>query len=149
MTIADVADPTGGRGNWTYDCAGAQIRAHCRHLATVLTILGDIDAVNIDEVSKYLRRFILEDHPVVLDLSGVSYFSAAGISLLQTLDENCHAAGVQWSLVAGPAVRQLLGDNRADAPFPLTGSVHEALRDLADAIVSRRQLVLPLIKKTA
>ncbi|KZS72743.1 sulfate transporter [Mycobacterium kansasii] len=149
MTIADVADPTGGRGNWTYDCAGAQIRAHCRHLATVLTIRGDIDAVNIDEVSEYLRRFILEDRPVVLDLSGVSYFSAAGISLLQTLDENCHAAGVQWSLVASPAVRQLLGDDRGDAPFPLTGSVHEALRDLADAIVSRRQLVLPLIKKTA
>lgn len=149
MTIADVADPTGRRGNWTYDCAGAQIRAHCRHLATVLTIRGDIDAVNIDEVSKYLGRFILEDHPVVLDLSGVSYFSAAGLSLLQTLDENCHAAGVQWSLVASPAVRQLLGDDPDDAPFPLTGSVHEALRDLADAIVSRRQLVLPLIRKTA
>ncbi|EUA14221.1 STAS domain protein [Mycobacterium kansasii 732] len=149
MTIADVTDPTGRRGNWTYDCAGAQIRAHCRHLATVLTIRGDIDAVNIDEVNRYLRRFILEDHPVVLDLSGVSYFSAASISLLQTLDENCHAAGVQWSLVASPAVRQLLGDDRDNAPFPLTGSVHEALRDLADAIVNRRQLVLPLIKKTA
>ncbi|KZS57084.1 STAS domain-containing protein [Mycobacterium ostraviense] len=149
MTIADVADPTGRQGNWLYDCAGAQIRAHCRHLATVLTIRGDIDAVNVDDVGTYLRRFILGDHPVVVDLSGVSYFSAAGISLLQMLDENCHAAGVQWSLVASPAVRQLVGDDRDDAPFPLTGSVHEALRDLADVIVSRRQLVLPLIKKTA
>ena len=33
--------------------------------------------------------------------------------------------------------------------FPITLSVHEALHNLADAIVSRRQLVLPLIKKTA
>ena len=33
--------------------------------------------------------------------------------------------------------------------FPIARSVHEALRNLADAIVSRRQLVLPLIKKSA
>ncbi|ETW23168.1 STAS domain-containing protein [Mycobacterium gastri] len=149
MTIANVADPTSRRGNWTYDCAGAQIRAHRRHLATVLTIRGEIDAVNVDDVSEYLRRFILGDHPVVVDLSDVGYFSGAGLALLQMLDENCRAAGVQWSLVASPAVRQLVGDDRDDAPFPLTGSVHEALRDLADAIVSRRQLVLPLIRKTA
>jgi hypothetical protein len=33
--------------------------------------------------------------------------------------------------------------------FPITRSVHEALHNLADAIVSRRRLVLPLIRKTA
>ncbi len=33
--------------------------------------------------------------------------------------------------------------------FPIARSVREALRNLAEAIVNRRQLVLPLIKKTA
>jgi hypothetical protein len=41
-----------------------------------------------------------------------------------------------------------LGDDD-DAVFPIARSVHTALRNLADAIVSRRQLVLPLIRKTA
>jgi len=85
----------------------------------------------------------------VLDLSDVNLFAAAGISLLQGFDEDSRAAGVEWTLVASPAVIELLGNGGDEDLFPFTRSVHEALRNLADAIVSRRQLVLPLIKKTA
>jgi anti-anti-sigma factor len=146
MVIANVATR---HGYGTFDCVGAQIRAHCRHLATVVTVRGEIDAVNVDRVSEHLRRFILGSNPVVLDLSDVSYFAAAGISLLHRLDEDCRVAGVEWTLVASPAIVGLLGGGRGADAFPIAASVHEALRNLADAIVSRRQLVLPLIKKTA
>ena len=145
MTMANVATR---QGNGTFDCGGAQIRAHCRHLATVVTIRGEIDAVNVDQVSEYIRRFIHGGNPVVLDLSDLNHFAAAGISLLHELDEHCRAAGVEWTLVASPAVVELLGDYGEDL-VPFTSSVREALHNLADAIVSRRQLVLPLIKKTA
>jgi anti-anti-sigma factor len=130
--------------NCTFDCVGAQIRAHCRSLATVVTVRGEIDAVNADRASKYIRRFIVGQNPLVLDLSGVTQFAPAGISLLQMLDEDCGAAGVQWTLVASPAVIELLGDG-----WDITRSLPEALHNLADAIVKRRQLVLPLIGKTA
>jgi anti-anti-sigma factor len=146
MTMTDVATR---RGNGTFDCGGAQIRAHCRHLATVVTIRGEIDAVNVDQVSEYIRRFVHGSNPVVLDLGDLSHFAAAGISLLHELDEDCRAAGVEWTLVACPAVSELLGDGYGEDVFPFTRSVREALHNLADAIVSRRQLVLPLIKKTA
>ena len=146
MTIANVATR---RGYGTFDCGGAQVRAHCRHLATVVTVRGEIDAVNVDRVSEYIRRFIPESNPVVLDLSDVSHFAAAGIWLLHRLDEDCRAAGVEWTLVATPAIIAMLGDGFGQETFPITLSVHEALRNLADAIVSRRQLVLPLIRKTA
>ena len=146
MTIANVVTRP---GNGTIDCDGAQIRAQCRHLATVVTIRGDIDAVNVDRLSGYTRRFVLGGEPVVLDLSDMNHFAAAGISLLHSLDEDCRAAGVEWTLVAGPAVSELLNDGRDEDVFPVTRSVRDALRNLADAIVSRRQLVLPLIKKTA
>jgi anti-anti-sigma factor len=136
-------------GNYTFDCSGAQIRAHCRHLATVVTIRGEIDAVTVDRVSNHIRRFILGTNPVVFDMSHVSRITAAGLSLLHGFDEDCRAAGVEWTLVASPAVIELLGNDRDEGMFPITGSVHEALRNLADAIVSRRQLVLPLIRKTA
>jgi hypothetical protein len=54
-------------------------------------------------------------------------------------------------LVASPAVIEFVGDGRDQDQglFPVTRSVHEALRNLADAIVNRRQLVLPLVRKTA
>lgn len=151
MTIAITPSasnvPTRQR-NYTFDCSGAQIRAHCRHLATVVTIRGEIDAVNVDGAGEYIRRFILGQNPVVLDMSDVSHFAAAGISLLYRFDDDCRAAGVEWTLVAGRALIELL-DERNEATLPMTRSVHEALHNLADAIVSRRQLVLPLIKKTA
>ncbi|KQH78275.1 sulfate transporter [Mycobacterium gordonae] len=133
------------------DCNGAQIRAHCRHLATVVTIRGEIDAFNVDQVGEHVRRFVLRDNPVVLDLSAVTHFSSAGIALFCVLDEECRAAGVEWMIVANPVVNALLGDSSdpAEALFPVTRSVHEALRYLADGINWRRQLVLPLVKKSA
>jgi len=66
-----------------------------------------------------------------------------------TFDDDCATAGLEWTLVPGRAVTELLSDAAAEETFPVARSVHEALRNLADAIVSRRQLVLPLIKKTA
>ncbi len=146
MTTAYVATRP---GNGAVDCGGAYIRAHCRHLATVVSIRGEVDAVNVDRVSEYIRRFVHGGNPVVFDLSGVNVFAMAGISLLHLVDEECRAAGVEWTLVASPAVIELLGDGCYEDMFPFTRSVHEALRNLADAIVSRRQLVLPLIKRTA
>jgi anti-anti-sigma factor len=154
MTIAISTDR---RRDCTFDCCGAQVRAHYRHLATVVTVRGEIDAVNVDRVSDYIRPFILGQNPVVLDMSGVTHFSPAGLSLLNAVDEDCYTAGVGWTLVAGPAVIELVGagsnggedSEDGTAAFPFTRSVHEALRNVADAIVSRRQLVLPLIKKTA
>jgi anti-anti-sigma factor len=116
----------------------------------VVTIRGEIDVVNVDRASEYIRRFILANSPVVLDMSDVSHFAAAGIALLSTFDDECRAAGVEWTLVASPAVLDLLDQCEQDEVlFPVRYSVQEALRDLANAIVIRRQLVLPLTKKTA
>src|SRR5262245_14955261 len=138
MTITNVATR---HGYGTFNCDGAQIRAHCRHLATVVTVRGDIDAGNVDRVGEYLWRFTLGSNPVVLDLSDVSHFAAKGISLVRRLDEDCRAAGVEWILVASPAVTALLDDR---GELSIARSVREALRTLAEAIVDRRQLVLPL-----
>jgi anti-anti-sigma factor len=137
------------QGNGSFECSGAQIRAQCRHLATVVSIRGEIDAVNADRVRDYIRRFTLGTSSVLLDMTEVSHFAGAGIALLYGFDEDCRAAGVQWTLAASPAVSELLDDDDHEAGFPIAGSVRAALRNLADAIVSRRQQVLPLFKHTA
>jgi anti-anti-sigma factor len=136
-------------GNPTFDCGGAQIRAQCRHLATVVTISGAIDAMNIDRVSEYSRRFILAENPFVLDLSGVTSFTGHGIPYLYRLDEDCRTVGVEWALVASHAVVQLLRIGNDEAMFPAAGSVREALHHFADVIFTRRRLLLAQLTKTA
>jgi anti-anti-sigma regulatory factor len=131
------------------DCNGAQVRAHYRHLATVVAIRGRIDAANVDQISEAARRFILANEPLVVDLSGVTSFSAPGIWVLCVLDGDCRAAGVEWTLVESPAVNAVLRDFDEEAKFPTAHSVGQALHTLAEAIDRRRQLLLPLIKKTA
>lgn len=133
-------------GNPTFDCGGADIRAHCRQLATVVTIKGSLDDVNVDRASRYARRFILAEKPFVLDLSDVTSFTHEALSLLFMVDDLCSAAGVEWSMTVSRAVEQTLRDSGIE--FAASGSVPEALNHFADAMVARRQL-LPLLTKTA
>lgn len=146
MSVADVL--TLERNRYV-DCGGAWIRAHRRQLATVVTIRGEIDAVNAGHVGDHIRRFILGEDRVVLDMSGVDEFATAGIALLQAFDEDCRTEGVEWTLVASPAISALLGDDADRAGFSRAASVHEALHDAADAIARRRRLVLPLVRTTS
>ena len=143
MTIADILTR---EQNGIFHCGGAWVRAHRRQLATVVTIRGEIDAFNAHQVGDHIRRFILGEDRVVLDMADVSQFAAAGISLLETFDEDCRAEGVQWTLVAGPAVAEVLGDGDGGTDFSSTCSVPEALHEVADAIARRRRLVLPLVR---
>lgn len=133
-------------GNPTFHCDGAGIRAHCRQLATVVTIAGHLDVINVERAARYIDRFILAEKPFVLDLSDIDSFTQEAISLLFTIDDLCSAAGVEWSLVASRTVEQTLND--AGIEFDAAGSVPEALNHFADAMVARRQL-LPLLTKTA
>ncbi|KGI66419.1 STAS domain-containing protein [Mycolicibacterium rufum] len=133
-------------GNPTFDCGGADIRAHCRQLATVVTIRGALSDANIARATEYTRRFVLAEKPFVLDLSEVTSFDTDAISLLFTVDDACGAAGVEWSMVASRQVEQTLRAHGID--FDAAGSVPEALNHFADAMVARRQL-LPLLTKTA
>jgi anti-anti-sigma regulatory factor len=149
-TIAESGSNVRSRvGNATRDYGGAQIRAHCHHLATVVTIRGEISLDNVDCVIDATRRFVLLGNPLVLDLSNVKPVGTVGISLLNIIAEDCRAARVDWTLVAGGAVIDLLRDCDVEPAFPITWSVREALKNFAEAIVKRRQLMLPLIGKTA
>lgn len=130
-------------------CGDALVRAHYRHLATVVAVRGRIDASNVDQVSELARRFMLAGEPLVLDLSGIDSFAAAGIWLLCVLDGDCRAAGLEWMLVESPAVHALLRDFEEEARFPVSDSVDQALHTLAERLDQRRQLLLPLLKKTA
>jgi anti-anti-sigma regulatory factor len=152
-----MTDPIGSAGSYVsprhahlpFDCNGAAVRAQCRSLGTVVTITGSVDSTNVDQVSEYTKRFILPDKPFVLDLSGVDCFAAQAVRLLYRIDAVCIAAGLEWSVVPSQAVNTALLVTHEESSFPVFGSVHEALHYFADATSARRQLLLPLLTKTA
>jgi anti-anti-sigma factor len=138
-----------GCAEFPFNSSGVRIRAQCRHLATVVTITGAIDVVNVDPVTERCKRFILPDKALVLDLAGVDSLAAQAIRLLYRIDDDCRAAGLEWALITSPAVTRLLRVADDPARFPIVESVHEALHYFADAASARRRQLLPLLHKTA
>ena len=134
-------------GNPAFDCAGAQIHAVCRQLATVVTVQGMIDDTNIERVTALALRFVIAEKPFVLDLSGVSSCSAQTLSLLSAVDESCFHSGVEWSLITSDAVLRVV--HASGLNYPVADSIPDALHHFADSIDERRRLLPLLTKKTA
>ncbi len=135
-------------GNPAFDCNGAQIRACSRQLATVVTVTGDLNDTNLDQVTQHAKRFVLREKPVVLDLSAVSSATPHIVSLLCVLDDACSAAGVEWSLIASQPVSRAVRTFDDRVELPTVPSVADALHHFSDAILERRRL-LPLLTKSA
>ena len=134
-------------GNPAFDCAGAQIHAVCRQLATVVTVQGVVDDTNIERVTALALRFVIAEKPFVLDLSGVSSFSGHALSLLSVVDESCFHSGVEWSLVTSAPVMRAV--QASGLNFPVAESIPDALHHFADSIDERRRLLPLLTKKSA
>ncbi|MFN3006815.1 STAS domain-containing protein [Mycolicibacterium wolinskyi] len=133
-------------GNPAVVCDGASMRAYCRQLATVVTVKGDIDNGNLERIAAYVGRFVLAEKPFALDLSGVNNFAPEAVSMFYDIDDRCAAEGVDWAVIASPAVAAEL--RQEDAGVPLTASVPEALHHFAEGNLARRRL-LPLLTKSA
>jgi anti-anti-sigma regulatory factor len=135
-------------GNPTVECGGAELRAQCRQLATVVTISGCIEDANVDALIERVGHYVLAEKPLILDLAEVRAFAAHGVLLLEAVDELCTAAGVEWSLVTSQSVLRALrlrGDHNA---YLTSDSVPEALHHFSDVMSERRRL-LPLLGKSA
>lgn len=135
-------------GNPAFDCGGVQIRAHCRQLATVVSVRGDVDETNSERVLAYMRRFILAEKPFILDLSTVGTFAPHCVSLLHDLNDDCTRTGVDWTVIPNASVQLALRISGDSETFFVAASIPEALHRFADTMDARRQL-LPLLTKSA
>jgi anti-anti-sigma regulatory factor len=149
MTVTATTAGPGSQfryGNPMLDCHGAQLRAQCRQLATVVTVNGRLDSKNIEAVGQQARRFIIAEKPFVLDMSGVEACGALTLPFLRTVDEQCRIIGVEWVLIPSSAVNRRLRPENAE--FAVAASVPDAIEHFADDLESRRRL-LPLLAKIA
>ena len=117
-----------------------------RQLANVVTVGGSVSPENLDRLTAYVKRFIIDEKPFVLDLSAVDSVAAQAGQLLDAVSKACEKAGVEWAMVAGDVVTAVLGGDRsaresAEAALPVVDSVPDALDHFADANLRRRTML--------
>lgn len=101
---------------------------------TIVTVQGDIDAHNAHGLLSNVKcRNATGEGALLLDLTGLGFFSTHGLRALDALDQRCHFAALPWITVPSPAVSQLLRISKTQSEIPTAESLPAALGILHNA----------------
>lgn len=109
----------------------------------LLAVAGDIDAATASGLLDDLETHLQGYRQVVLDLSGVEFFGAAGYSLLNRLHVYCTRASIDWVVVTGTEAQRLLRVCDPDGIFPTASNIVSAVAALTRRPHRTSQLGLP------
>lgn len=120
------------------DLASDSFVCHTAHFETtwpdpataVVAGHGELDAANGLEFVDYALRNADKTQWLVIDLSGLTFFSTAGFSALHTLNVQCVGGNIRWALVPSPAVQRVLRLCDPDSALPTSADVDAALVDV-------------------
>jgi anti-anti-sigma factor len=105
----------------------AQFSARREPSGTVITVHGELDAANADQLAVYVQRSVNRSKRVILDLRGLEFIGTAGFSALHRINVVCSAAQASWAMVASAAVSRLLRVCDPDGTLPVTTPADEPL----------------------
>lgn len=125
------ARPATSRFYQGVECQNVSWVAPTRCAVTVLSVSGDIDASNVDNLNRNLRRCLGTKRPLIVDLSGINFLGVQGIRALCDFDEDRRRRGGGWVLVTCPMLYRILNKLLGGQRLRIAGSVSEALRLIA------------------
>jgi anti-anti-sigma factor len=105
----------------------AQFSARWSSLGALITVNGELDAANADQLSAYVQRSLMKSRRVVVDLRDLEFIATAGFSALLRINVVCSGAQVHWAMVPSPAVSRLLAICDPDGTLPVTTARAEPL----------------------
>jgi anti-anti-sigma factor len=108
-------------------CRTAQFSARREPSGTVITVDGELDAANADQLATYVQRSVRRSKRVILDLRGLEFIGTAGFSALHRINVVCSATQASWAMVASAAVSRLLRVCDPDGTLPVTTPADEPL----------------------
>ena len=129
-------------GSTSFDCRLARMRAKTDTGLTLISISGEIDASNVDDVSHHVRELASDCGALIVDLAEVDFIALDGLHALIALNDQCARTGTTWALIASHAVNRLLRVGDRDTLLPAVGSATEALRLVRRSSRGRRSLQL-------
>lgn len=98
----------------------------------IVSAHGDIDSTNACALTEYSLVDLKRRHVLILDLTHLKFFGAAGFSALHRISVSCARAEIDWVLVPGAAVSILLRVCDPDGLLPAAATVSAALASLQD-----------------
>jgi anti-anti-sigma factor len=129
MTAAhtDTVHASPRTGSSVIDCRGARMRAETDTGLTVIAISGEIDASNVDDLSRRTLGLVPRCGALIVDLADVDFIALDGLRALFALNNRCARTGTTWVLIASHAANRLLRVADYDKVLPAVGSATEAL----------------------
>jgi anti-anti-sigma factor len=100
----------------------ARFSAEWDDTRVVITAEGELDASNATQLADYFDRCLSRATPLVLDLSGLTFFGTAGFSALHLINVKCAGANLPWAIVPSKGVTRLLRICDPDRTLPLAKS---------------------------
>ncbi len=96
----------------------------------IVSAHGAIDHTNAHTLTEYSLADLVSCRGLILDLTRLEFFGAAGFSALHRISVSCARAGLDWALVPGAAVSLLLRICDPDGWLPVVNTVSAALASL-------------------
>jgi len=103
----------------------------------VVSAHGDIDTTNAQILTKYSLD-LAQCCGLVLDLTCLDFFGAAGFSALHRIAVSCAGAEIEWALVPGAAVSRVLRICDPDGLLPTVDTVDAAVAGLKPSAPRRK-----------
>ena len=91
---------------------------------------GDIDGTNAHTLTEHSLADLVGCRGLILDLTRLEFFGAAGFPALHRISVSCARAGIGWALVPSAAVSLVLRICDPDRLLPAVDTVSAALASL-------------------
>ncbi|KZS58792.1 STAS domain-containing protein [Mycobacterium ostraviense] len=105
-------------------CGTADFTASYGPSAGVITVEGELDAANADQLAGYVQQCVRSCRWLILDLRRLEFIGTAGFSALHRINVVCSAADTQWAMVPSRAVSRLLEICDPDGALPVMEPVN-------------------------
>jgi anti-anti-sigma factor len=109
----------------------AQLDAHwTKSSVVIVSARGAIDVTNANNLTEYSLAQLVRCRGLILDLTRLEFFGAAGFPALHRISVSCARAGIGWALVPSAAVSLVLRICDPDRLLPAVDTVSAALASL-------------------
>lgn len=128
MSVIDTDQSERSATLRSFDCHTARFTTQWPdETVGIITVQGELDASNATQFADHVKQCADDGVRLILDLSSLEFFGAAGFSALHTINVRCTHTGSRWALVTGDAVARLLRVCDRDNVLPVADSVPEAV----------------------
>lgn len=104
-------------------CRNAEFDAEWEQGTGLVTVHGELDAANADQLAEFVARCVKHCQWLTLDLTDLKFVGTAGFSAFHRIDAQCSTVHTRWAMMPSRAVTRLLRICDPDGVLPISESV--------------------------